>query len=58
MSEEPGSTWQTIKTTFWFWLAGLANRHIGVMALYWANPLEWEDYMDEGVPMTAEVWNQ
>ena len=58
MSDKRIAWWTTIKTTFVFWLAGLANRHLGVMVLYWTNPLEWEEYMRGGEQLTSDIWER
>jgi len=55
MSDKRIAWWTTIKTTFVFWLAGLANRHLGVMVLYWTNPLEWEEYMTGRLPAGMDL---
>jgi len=49
---------EELKTNFRLWLARLAVKWCGIPAIYWVSPLEWEDYMSVGKPMTPEVYYQ
>ncbi len=58
MSEDQIGIIEGLKTDFRLWLARLAIKWCGIPIIYLVSPLEWEDYMSIGEPLTPEVCYQ
>jgi hypothetical protein len=53
---ETSRKWREFKNMIKFWVAGKAIKFCGVEIIYWSSPLEWEEYMKIGKPLTSEMW--